>query len=1102
MMKRMVVLIAVSVVSLGGGSDPAVQLRGQDITSTLIQSGDWTDSGNWDTVDFPNNMNGITYEAIINSGNTVSLSASDVITLESFLISQGEITGQGLIETTGESFFSSGSISGINLSGGIYNWFRGTMAGGVVLTDTSQTVVNSGGTLPGQEAKLQGLVTNNGSMQWAGGVLNLNQSGSELVNNGDINITGSFQTNGTNSDITNNGTLAQVGGGAIIRVPFRNDGAVVVSSGNLEFENGGTATGMHLIADGANLRLFSNNSDYVISDGVTFSGNGTLQVNNAADVSLALSSGQATIENLQFSNGIIDPGNGSIDITGDVNWSRGTMAGGVVLTDTSQTVVNSGGTLPGQEAKLQGLVTNNGSMQWAGGVLNLNQSGSELVNNGDINITGSFQTNGTNSDITNNGTLAQVGGGAIIRVPFRNDGAVVVSSGNLEFENGGTATGMHLIADGANLRLFSNNSDYVISDGVTFSGNGTLQVNNAADVSLALSSGQATIENLQFSNGIIDPGNGSIDITGDVNWSRGTMAGGVVLTDTSQTVVNSGGTLPGQEAKLQGLVTNNGSMQWAGGVLNLNQSGSELVNNGDINITGSFQTNGTNSDITNNGTLAQVGGGAIIRVPFRNDGLVDVGSGTLRFTNSLNGTGDFEVAFGATLRPDEPLQISANGSQVLTNFGTVATDVIVEGGTLQGAGVISDTLTLREATVINTQRDPKLDENIVVDGDLLVEAPDSGTGEGSILQDDTLTFNGTATLRDKLTNQGVILGPLGIGPGGNAGALVIESGGELFLPEGEENRIGDQEGREVRVVVRDGGKISGEGILVGSLEIEPGAANEAELEIRGPVTVQPQACVDFPQNMQAEQLAIGDQSKIQGDGLIDISGLSGGPAQIDNMVEIGPVGSLATEIGPGQSPGQITFNNPAENALTLALAEDVELSRFVFEINDAQGAIGINWDALIVSNGGIAFDNTVGNGMTIEVISLLGNNAQGPLANFDPELSYSWRFLDTQLGFSGVPIDSLNFVVDDTQFALANGISAGLFSVQADGTQGLAVVYQPEEKVLLGDVNLDGAVNLLDVDFFIARLSTGTYQVEADCNEDGEINLLDVDSFIAILGDG
>lgn len=54
--------------------------------------------------------------------------------------------------------------------------------------------------------------------------------------------------------------------------------------------------------------------------------------------------------------------------------------------------------------------------------------------------------------------------------------------------------------------------------------------------------------------------------------------------------------------------------------------------------------------------------------------------------------------------------------------------------------------------------------------------------------------------------------------------------------------------------------------------------------------------------------------------------------------------------------------------------------------------------------------------------------------------------------------------------------------------------------VLLGDVNMDGLVNLLDVSSFVDRLATNTFQVEADCNEDGSVNLLDVAAFVDILG--
>jgi hypothetical protein len=55
----------------------------------------------------------------------------------------------------------------------------------------------------------------------------------------------------------------------------------------------------------------------------------------------------------------------------------------------------------------------------------------------------------------------------------------------------------------------------------------------------------------------------------------------------------------------------------------------------------------------------------------------------------------------------------------------------------------------------------------------------------------------------------------------------------------------------------------------------------------------------------------------------------------------------------------------------------------------------------------------------------------------------------------------------------------------------------------LGDVNLDGTVNGLDVDPFIGVLLDGSYQTEADMNEDALVNGLDVDPFVAaVVGGG
>ena len=54
----------------------------------------------------------------------------------------------------------------------------------------------------------------------------------------------------------------------------------------------------------------------------------------------------------------------------------------------------------------------------------------------------------------------------------------------------------------------------------------------------------------------------------------------------------------------------------------------------------------------------------------------------------------------------------------------------------------------------------------------------------------------------------------------------------------------------------------------------------------------------------------------------------------------------------------------------------------------------------------------------------------------------------------------------------------------------------------LGDVNLDGVVNLLDIEPFIQLITNSAFQAEADINQDGTVDLLDVEGFVAIISDG
>ena len=54
---------------------------------------------------------------------------------------------------------------------------------------------------------------------------------------------------------------------------------------------------------------------------------------------------------------------------------------------------------------------------------------------------------------------------------------------------------------------------------------------------------------------------------------------------------------------------------------------------------------------------------------------------------------------------------------------------------------------------------------------------------------------------------------------------------------------------------------------------------------------------------------------------------------------------------------------------------------------------------------------------------------------------------------------------------------------------------------LIGDVNCDGSIDLLDVQPFVDSLASGLYEIKADINGDGENDLLDVAPFVDLVSD-
>jgi len=73
-------------------------------------------------------------------------------------------------------------------------------------------------------------------------------------------------------------------------------------------------------------------------------------------------------------------------------------------------------------------------------------------------------------------------------------------------------------------------------------------------------------------------------------------------------------------------------------------------------------------------------------------------------------------------------------------------------------------------------------------------------------------------------------------------------------------------------------------------------------------------------------------------------------------------------------------------------------------------------------------------------------------------------------------------------------------TVQSDyGVANLVITVTGQPQITHGDINLDGDVNFLDITPFIAVLTTGEFQAQADCDGSGEIDFLDITPFIATL---
>ena len=82
---------------------------------------------------------------------------------------------------------------------------------------------------------------------------------------------------------------------------------------------------------------------------------------------------------------------------------------------------------------------------------------------------------------------------------------------------------------------------------------------------------------------------------------------------------------------------------------------------------------------------------------------------------------------------------------------------------------------------------------------------------------------------------------------------------------------------------------------------------------------------------------------------------------------------------------------------------------------------------------------------------------------------------------------------------LTVGTRKGLTQLDLAVLRDLGFQTNDFDPILLGDVNLDGFVNFLDISPFISVLSAGGTLAEADVNQDGVVDFMDISPFIGVL---
>jgi len=448
---------------------------------------------------------------------------------------------------------------------------------------------------------------NQGTANWVGsgeidlfaGSTFINQSGATFNDQTNDTIWSDVGVGESPSGLFDNQGKFVLEGGGTMESSFDNEGQVEISSGTWELSGAGGSAGDFTIAAGASLELnMFYGIPYTVDVNGAFVSSPQINGGNASNVTLIdgsqaspeplgahtviplptppfttfFETGDDTLGSLDMTGGWLTV-TGTLTVVGPMTWTGGYITGpGTLIVEGGLTL---GTGIGDQQESLYGVtLINQSTITLTDQDVFAQEDGATVENQilHTIDIDGDGTWRGADTEtIDNQGTLektAGLGTTAFTYVSLVNDGAVTVSSGTLDLEGGGTATGSFTAE--AQTTLEFGHSSWAFNSTSSVSGAGTVEFPSAYWSSYFNSNSVYNVtgatqvqsgEQVDFLSGSHVENLGSVTLeSGTLDLSSSVLP--AISADSAASLTESSGVLTGSDQ-----LTVSGQTNWTGGIM-------------------------------------------------------------------------------------------------------------------------------------------------------------------------------------------------------------------------------------------------------------------------------------------------------------------------------------------------------------------------------------------------------------------------------------------------------------------------------------------------------------------------------------------------------